>query len=44
MLVAIVFLAVKKDTLSMWGAVGGLLILGVVLMLGIRIYRALRKE
>ena len=44
LLVAIVFLAVKKDTLSMWGAVGGLLILGVVLMLGIRIYRALRKE
>ncbi len=42
LLVAIVFLAVKKDTLSMWGAVGGLVALGVVLMLGLRIYRALR--
>jgi putative membrane protein len=40
-MVAIVFLAVFKTTLSMAWGVGGLLGLGVALMLGIRGYRAL---
>ena len=44
LLVAIVFLAVKKDTLSMWSAMGGLLALGVALMIGIRVYRRLRGD
>ena len=44
LLVAIVFLAVKKNTLSMWGAMGGLLGLGVALMVGIRVYRAIRRD
>jgi putative membrane protein len=42
LLVAIVFLAVKKDTLGMWSAVAGLVVLGIALMLGLRLYRALR--
>ena len=40
-MVAIVFLAVFKTTLSIAWGVGGLLGLGVVLMLGIRGYRAI---
>lgn len=40
-MVAIVFLAVYKTALSVAWGVGGLLALGVVLMLGIRVYRKL---
>ncbi|MFO7565554.1 MAG: CopD family protein [Enhygromyxa sp.] len=40
--VAIVFLAVFKSALSIAWGVGGLLGLGVVLMLGIRLYRSIR--
>jgi protoporphyrinogen IX oxidase len=42
--VAIVFLAVFKSALSIAWGVGGLLGLGVVLMLGIRLYRSLRRD
>src|SRR5690606_16139132 len=40
--VAIVFLAVFKSALSIAWGVGGLLGLGVVLMLGVRLYRSIR--
>lgn len=42
--VAIVFLAVFKSALSIAWGVGGLLGLGVILMLGIRLYRSVRAR
>lgn len=42
--VAIVFLAVYKSAISIAWGVGGLLGLGLTLMLGIRLYRALRRD
>jgi putative membrane protein len=43
-MVAIVFLAVFKSAMSIAWGVGGLLVLGVSLMLGIRGYRKLRER
>lgn len=43
-MVAIVFLAVFKTALSIAWGVGGLLVLGVSLMLGVRAYRKLRER
>ncbi|KIG16689.1 Protoporphyrinogen IX oxidase [Enhygromyxa salina] len=43
-MVAIVFLAVFRSALSVAWGVGGLLILGVSLMLGVRLYRKIRER
>ena len=43
-MVAIVFLAVFRTTMSIAWGVGGLLGLGIALMLGIRIYRRIREK
>ena len=44
LLVSIVFIAVLKNTINwIWGAVG-LMLFAVILMLGIRIYRVVRKK
>lgn len=43
-LFAIVFLVVKKETLSFVSAIVGLLLLGLVMMLAIRLYRTLRLK
>jgi putative membrane protein len=42
--VAIVFLAVFRSSISILWGVGGLVGLGVVLMLGVRVYRKLRER
>jgi putative membrane protein len=42
-LVAIVMLAVVKESMSWVRGVAGLLLLGIILMLAIRIYKRLRK-
>jgi putative membrane protein len=43
-MVAIVFLAVFRTTMSIAWGVGGLLGLGIALMLGIRLYRKIREK
>ncbi|HVY73219.1 MAG TPA: CopD family protein [Puia sp.] len=43
-LFAIVFLAVVKQALSWIGAVAGLILLGLILMMAIRIYKKLRNK
>jgi putative membrane protein len=43
-LFAVVFLVVLKNGFAIWEGLGGLLLLILVLMLGINIYKALRKS
>lgn len=43
-LISIVFIIVLKDAFSMLWGIGGLLVVIILLMLGIRIYKKLRNE
>ena len=43
-LISIVFLIVLKDTMSMVWGIAGLLIVGILMMIGIKVYKKFRKD
>lgn len=43
-LISIVFLIVLKDAMSMVWGIGGLLVVGILMMIGIKVYKKFRKD